>query len=86
VLLFLTPETLCAVGTALLGVLLFSFASRLPRVIPHWLMRLVGFGAVCMALFPLWVYTETWQVPVLVGSSCMLAILIVHFVQTRREE
>lgn len=82
----LDADSLMAMATAVAGVALFALASRLPSALPEWFARLVGVVAVVFSLFPLYVATEDWRPPTLLAVLCLLAFLLIHYVQTREHK
>jgi len=72
-----------AVGTALVGVLLFGFAEYLPTLFPPAFLRLIGFAGVITALPPFWVAFESWLPLLLLVVPCLTAMIAIHLVQTR---
>ncbi len=78
------PENLCALGTALLGVLVFALASRLPTFASPAFTRLIGFFMLMAAGMTLWLLTEWWQPAALMSGLGLAVMVLVHFVQTRR--
>jgi len=81
-----TATSLMAEATAVAGVVLFALAARLPSALPDWFARLMGVIVVAMSLYPFWVETEDWRPPTVLGAGCLLAFIIIHFVQMRREK
>lgn len=82
--ILLTPMGLVAVCTILAGIGLFGCTSYLPPVFPPAAVRFVGFGAVCCSLLSLWVYSGSWRLPAEVGVCALVAMVVVHLVQTRQ--
>ncbi|MHB9133587.1 MAG: hypothetical protein ACYDBB_21190 [Armatimonadota bacterium] len=81
--MLLVPAFWPAIGTAIAGVLLFGAAPYLPSLFPPSFVRLVGFGAICAAMAPLWAMTESWQQPLALGGASLVLMLAIHTIQTR---
>lgn len=79
-----TPICLFALGTALAGILLFGVAPYLPAPFPAWITRFVGLFAVCSSLPSLWVATESFQIPGIVGGISLFALLAIHLLQVKK--
>lgn len=75
-------DGLLALATALMGLLIFGFAPKLV-FFPPALMRLFGCCLICAALAPILVITESWAITALVGGGCLIAVIVIHLVQTQ---
>ncbi|MHB9024800.1 MAG: hypothetical protein ACYC7E_11605 [Armatimonadota bacterium] len=82
----LTPNGIFAAGTALAGLLLFCLAPYLPSAFPPYIARLVGFFAIFASLAPLWILSGSLLPSAIVGGACLLIMVIVHLLQTRRSK
>ena len=85
----LTPWGLLAVCTAIVAVVLFGFAPRLPSVFPPAFTRFVGFATVCASLAPLWAISGEVVLPAVIGGLCLAAMVAIHVFQagqTRGQE
>lgn len=80
----LSPASIFAVCTAVAGVVLFALSPYLKSPLPPSITRLVGVWAVGAALVPIWVLTESWLPPAVLGGVCLLAMVVVHVLQTRK--
>lgn len=79
-----TPEALTALGTVVLGVLLYGLAPFLPSAFPRWFTRMVGFWVASLGLCTLWLITMAWQIISLVGFFTLAIMAILHLRQERQ--
>lgn len=82
--LLLDHRSLLSEVAAAAGVLVFCLAPYLPSIFPPAVPRLVGFATVCASLMPLWVLSESWLAPALLGGACLALMVAAHLLQTRR--
>jgi len=80
--LLLEPVGLMALGTMVVGLVIFGLAPRLPAMFPAAVIRLVGFAAVCSSLVTVWAITWSWMITVMVACAALMVMLLIHIRQT----
>lgn len=81
----LTSHAWAAIVTAIVGVLLYGVAPRLPSLLPAWFTRFVGVFTVLSAGGTLWFHTESVAFSAMVGGICLAAVAVLHVAQTREQ-